>query len=181
MKISPADYPRWLRIVVVITLSLLVINLFFFLGPLSKASTAIGALRDWQILIAATIAFAAAGIAYKAAMAKVRLDREIADREVLRKKLSLYLKLEFALEQLAIQAGTVEIFTRWKLVSGEQTVSLEQMQIAEPGEITEAWNYLDVFPMKTIQEMRIIRTSLRKSANALAEYPAGTRWKRQPD
>ena len=33
--LKPADYPFWLRVLVIVTLAMFIVNLFFFLGPLS--------------------------------------------------------------------------------------------------------------------------------------------------
>ena len=170
-----ADFPFSFRLVAVIVLALLAINLFFFLGPMMALMKVADSLREWQILIASMVAFAAAVIAYKAAMAKVMLDREIADREVLRKKLSLYLKLEFALQVLGSEASVVVNSTEW-IFNRNKSVTVEELKIAEPQEIGEAWNYLDVFPMQTIKELRIIRATLRKCAITLNGHPPGTKW-----
>jgi hypothetical protein len=143
------------------------------LGPLNID---LGELRNWQTLMAAFVALGAAIIAYNAAIQKVRLDREIADREILRKKLSLYLKLEFALQELGDRARLIGKSTSW-IINNSKKVSLEDIQIIEPSEIEEAWNYLDVFPMQTIQEMRTVRTSLRKCATLLDGYPLQSEWK----
>jgi len=35
---KPADYPFWFRLIVVITLALFTVNLFFFLAPTSRSS-----------------------------------------------------------------------------------------------------------------------------------------------
>jgi hypothetical protein len=94
---NPADYPFWFRLLLVATLFLFTINVFFFIGPLSTLAVNLNALQQWQIMIASMIGLGAASIAYKAAMAKVRFDREVADKEASQTKLSLYLKLEFAL------------------------------------------------------------------------------------
>lgn len=109
-------------------------------------------------------------------MQKVRLDREIADREVLRKKLCLYLKLEFALQALGKQASEVANKTTWNLLSRDKKVSIENIRLIEPAEIDEVRNYLDLLPIQTIKEMRTIRSSLRKCALAIDGYDEGTEW-----
>jgi Pentapeptide repeats (8 copies) len=54
-----------------------------WLGILGPLRPDLSGLRNWQTLMAALVAVGVALIAYKAAMQKARLDREIGDREVL--------------------------------------------------------------------------------------------------
>src|SRR5262249_14732529 len=66
-------------------------------------------LKDWQTLMAAFVALGAAAIAYHAAMAKVHLDRQVADQsaESLRLKLTIQLRHElnvFAREVRLLQS-----------------------------------------------------------------------------
>jgi hypothetical protein len=53
-------------------------------------------LKEWQPLIAACIALIGGAMAYKGALAKVALDREVHNREVRRRTIGLLLKLDFA-------------------------------------------------------------------------------------
>lgn len=118
-------------------------------------------LKDWQTLIAGMVALIAAGIAYRGATAKVRHDREIVASENMRRKLSLYLKLEFAFRQLADKARS----KRPQLFSFEKRIiAASDFAIEEPPELDEAWMYLDVFPRRSIAEIRNVRNSLRKLA-----------------
>jgi hypothetical protein len=41
MSIKPAEYPFWLRVVIVITLAIFSVNVFFFLGPLVWFATTV--------------------------------------------------------------------------------------------------------------------------------------------
>src|SRR5438128_2350404 len=58
-------------------------------------------LKDWQTLITGFMALIAASIAYWGATAKVRHDREIVETEIRRRKLALYLKIEFSFRELS--------------------------------------------------------------------------------
>lgn len=164
-RLPGAEFPVLLMFVILLTTWLGVI------GPIDMA-----VLKDWQPLMAALIALGAASMAYLAAMAKVKLDREMSERAVLRHKLALYLKIEFTLQVLGAEARRIEQKTKWTLLS-TKTVSCADISIVEPPEIAEAWNYLDVFPMQTVQALRIVRSSLRKSRMLLEPHPPTASWK----
>ena len=72
-------------------------------GPIN-----IEGLYRWQTFLASLIAVAAALIAYVAAMAKVKLDKQISDEEILRRSLAMSLKLEFALQVLRQEVRELE-------------------------------------------------------------------------
>src|SRR5947209_605163 len=59
-------------------------------------------LKEWQTLVAAivapSIAFGAAIVAYKAAMAKVNFDRKVHEETARRQRRGMLLRLRFALE-----------------------------------------------------------------------------------
>ncbi|SRR5229473_2932504 len=52
-------------------------------------------LKDFQPALAAAIALAAATLAYRGAMAKVEFDRRSSERERIRHKLGLYMRLRY--------------------------------------------------------------------------------------
>jgi len=70
-------------------------------------------------------------------MAKVRLDRQVANRQLQQTKLSRYLKLEFALDALSrkcaeiVEATTPALFQKCDVFYGE-------VRIMEPQEIVDA-------------------------------------------
>jgi hypothetical protein len=121
-------------------------------------------LKEWQTLMASVVALIAAGIAYRGATAKVRYDREIAERDEMRRKLALYLKLELALKQLSETARSLS--TRFAFASAVKShvFSARDFAIDEPPELEQAWEYLDVFPRHLIAEIRNVRDGLRRLA-----------------
>jgi hypothetical protein len=122
------------------------------------------ALREWQQLIAAILTLGGAGIvyrgatlAYKAAMAKVDLDRETTDRLDKRKRLALYLKIIFATRIMSHEA---ELLLK-RLQKREKTRIFKStdIRIKIPAAIDEAWNSLDAFPMTISKKLSLIRAS----------------------
>jgi hypothetical protein len=118
-------------------------------------------LKEWQTLLAAMIALGAAVIAYRAAMAKVNLDRELAAQELLRRKTGLYLRLHFALHRMLVEAEKVEKKTTWFSNPARlQRDPLAMTDIAVPKEIEEAWDHLELFQIPISSQLHKIRTAL---------------------
>lgn len=69
--------------------------------------------------MAALIALLAAGIAYRGAMAKVNLDREINDRQNVRDRQGLYLRLNSQLRRLQEQAVHVSMVLEERIGSAK--------------------------------------------------------------
>jgi hypothetical protein len=116
-------------------------------------------LEKWQTSIAAIVALAAATLAYLAAMAKVRLDEDIAAETLRRKKLGLFTRLEFALDRLHEEAYGREGLTEKGPI--DRKVTLQQMRIAMPPELEEAWRNLEMFPRPVVEALAAIRTNIR--------------------
>jgi hypothetical protein len=132
--------------------------------------TFLAELQKWQTLMTGIIALIAAGIAYRGATAKVRLDREVLQSENRRRRLSLYLKVEMSFRQLSEAAQ--EVRTQIGHRGGfEETWVLKSsdFRIEEPPELEEAWTYLDLLPRPIIAEVRSVRDCLRRLAG-LAAY-----------
>jgi hypothetical protein len=124
-------------------------------------------LQNWQTLTGAILALIAAGIAYHGATAKVRYDREVLAAENRRRKLALYLKIEMALRELREKADWKEAILAGLIPpteeEGDRFFSPDVLfGIEEPPELEEAWTYLDLFPSKTLAEIRNIRIYFRK-------------------
>jgi hypothetical protein len=117
-------------------------------------------LKDWQPLIAAFVALAGGALAYRGAMAKVEQDADKNKRELLRRQLGLYLKLDITVRNFrdaAEGAGS-------KITFGEagDRIRVGDMRLKEPPEIEEAWDNLDIFPRRIIREIASLRESLRE-------------------
>jgi hypothetical protein len=134
-------------------------------------------LKDWQPLIAALVVFGGAVIAYNAAMAKVKLDRELADRVVLRSRVALYLRLMFAMKLLRQECERLTAFIRPGLYVNN-LIRSSDLVLEEPQELLEAWASLDAFDLGTIAVLQDIRSSLRDWKTLLSPYAGntGTRW-----
>jgi len=126
-------------------------------------------LKDWQTLIAGAFALFGGTLAYRGAMAKVRQDAEQHTRETLRRQLGLYLKLDIATRNFHDTAKTLEA-TIGFMNSGD-TISVKEIDLREPAEISEAWDNLDVFPRRIIREIASIREHLQRLAVLLEGLP----------
>ncbi len=82
---------------------------------------------------------------------------------LLRKRLGLYLKIEFAMRVLHDEARNLDAQLSFGPVGCTIEVSVDQFRLAEPPELDEAWEYLDVFPSELVQELRTIRNGLREA------------------
>ncbi|MBT1516083.1 hypothetical protein KIP88_37115 [Bradyrhizobium sp. SRL28] len=139
-------------------------------GPINIES-----LYRWQTLLASFVAVIAATIAYMAAMAKVKQDRQISDEQILRRSLAIVLKLEFAIQILRQEARDLE-----KKVGNRknQSYKTSDLAISDPQEILEAWDCLDLLPADLIQALRLLRASLILYRTDLARFDPQTDWER---
>jgi hypothetical protein len=142
-----------------IVLILLIVTWLGLWGPVDLSH-----LKEWQTLTTGILALVAAGIAYLGATAKVRYDREALAAENLRRKLALYLKTDLALRFLSRKASKMLVELVQPPSNEDKLVTREAFAITEPPELEEAWTYLDLFPTKTIAEIRNIRSRLRNLA-----------------
>jgi hypothetical protein len=146
-----------------IVLILMIVAWLGLWGPVNLAK-----LQDWQTLMTGFMALVAAGVAYWGATAKVRHDREVIETENKRRRLALYLKIEFAFRQLIERARARD--TKFMFASvASQTFEASDFALEEPPELEEAWMYLDAFPRHLIAEIRTVRNSLRKLAALKAD------------
>lgn len=119
-------------------------------------------------IIASIIAISGAGIAYFGVLERMRFDRSLDDRVQERKRLALFLKLEYALlslKQRTFEVGTLIAIPSLPLPRGEMKHNREDVMIAAPPELEEAWEYLDLFPRRSIAEICHLRNSLRELAH----------------
>lgn len=143
--------------VVGIVLILMIVTWLGLWGPLNLAE-----LQKWQTLTTGILALIAAGIAYRGATAKVRYDREVADRDDMRRKLALYLKVEIAFAQLIETVRSRQSRFTFAPVLENEEFSARDFDFEEPPELEEAWMSLDIFPRHLIAEIRNVRSALRK-------------------
>jgi hypothetical protein len=142
-----------------IVLILMIVTWLGLWGPINLAE-----LQNWQTLMTGLMALVAAGIAYRGATAKVRHDREVVEAENKRRKLALFLKIEFAFRQLSEKAHDKDAVITFPPIDVDQEISSKQLSVAEPPELEEAWTYLDLFPRESIAEIRNVRNCLRSLA-----------------
>jgi hypothetical protein len=151
-----------------IVLILMIVTWLDFWGPIDLSK-----LEKWQTLIAGTttgfMALIAASIAYRGATAKVRHDREIVAQETTRRKLALYLKLEFAFRQLVETTRHLDVPFMFANGMPDRTFGAQDFALSEPPELEEAWASLDIFPRQSIAQIRNVRNSLRKLAAIKAD------------
>jgi hypothetical protein len=141
-------------------------------------------LKEWQPLMASVIALGGAAVvyrgatlAYKAAMAKVDLDRDIHAREAARVTLGVCLRLEFSLRELSY-----DVSEQLKKIPEYDTqrataVSITIFDLTMQSKLDEAWANLDRLPRQlsqTISEIRATyfdyQTMVRINPNAVWTY-----------
>lgn len=137
-------------------------------GPIN-----IEGLYRWQTLLASLVAVIAAAIAYAAAMAKVKQDRQISDEQILRRSLAILLKLEFAIQVLRQEARDLE-----KKVGDPKCPTFKTIDLAivEPKELLEAWETLDLFPADLLLSLRVLRAGLIVYKTDLAKFDPNKDW-----
>lgn len=128
--------------------------------------------------MAAVFAIVASLIAYKGALAKVEFDREISDRDLLRRKLGLFLRLEAALEELNANASQVKdkLQTSYLHIKDRNLIT-EEFLLDEPAAISEAWDNLDFFPAVMIVELRVVRKSTKLLSEQGKKLGHNREWK----
>jgi hypothetical protein len=141
--------------------------------------------RQWQPLMAALIALGAAALAYRSAMSKVDLDREIHLLERKRRQLGLFLKLRT--EVIRVQAKAIAVAV--DLQNGLDAIAksgdvddfdLIELKLTEMISFKRIWKSLDLFPGKFIDQLVALEISL-VLLEALAAKKYRVRGKDVPD
>jgi hypothetical protein len=114
--------------------------------------------QPWQTLMAALVALAAAFVAYRAAMAKVNLDREIAATVERKRKLKILLQLSYVCQVIRDEANDQLDF----LEMATSSADYHALRIDEPKEVGEAWSDIDVLTRPGMNALYQIRWALRK-------------------
>jgi hypothetical protein len=135
-------------------------------------------LKDFQPLIAATVAFAAAGLAYAAAMAKVTFDRSIhIEREANRRRTvrtkTAFIALIFWAEVVALKKRLVPE------VSGKREISVSDLRLSLPAELEEAWNNLEFFSpaaSKALANVKLNHRQLQAEFEIFGDLQSGKKW-----
>ena len=122
----------------------------------------------WQTLmtgclaiLGVTIAYHGAVLAYRAAMAKVDLDRGKERRELERKQLGLYLRLHFATNKLVNEAQSVVKIARTSSVQPKK-FSPMNIRLTPRNEFDEAWTSLDLLPVSATYTLTRFGQSCRE-------------------
>ncbi len=152
-------YTRGAIVVVVATTAFVA-----FVTGLAAGGGELADLKEWQTFIAAMVALGAASLAYRGAMAKVTLEREVIARDARRRLLSLALRLELTLLQLKAEAAQIVAPFDGPLLQKHSAVP-DQLHTGFPPELNEAWEHLDLFP----QELVLLIASLRRDVHRLRD------------
>src|SRR4029078_1025637 len=96
--------------------------------------------KDWQPIMAAVVALGAAGVAYTAAMAKVRFDERTATQNELRKILGIFLRFDFAVDVLRHESNYMVKLTDPPVSPSENNIVIvDVLAVNERPELEEAW------------------------------------------
>ncbi|WP_439363100.1 hypothetical protein ACNJYD_19935 [Bradyrhizobium sp. DASA03005] len=133
----------------------------------NAAHTLYDTLKDFQPTVAALVAFSAAGLAFVAAMAKVRFDSREAERKRAAEELALFQRLRAALMPIKQKAEKAQADIKRVQDPSEDEVDHGPMVRADrlklppaPPEIAEAWSRLDLFSEATIYDLAELRDRL---------------------
>jgi len=109
-------------------------------------------------------------------MAKVNLDRAEFDRRRKSEQLGLLLRLRAAVDRVSEEAGAkVKLLTfqpSYDATKISITIIPEQLKIAVPDELTEAWTRLDLFSEVSITQIETLRRLLPMLQNEMEKFAA---------
>jgi hypothetical protein len=144
-----------------LAISLLLFSVIFAVWLVSGPPGFI-ALHQWQTLMASIVALGAASMAYAAAMAKVKLDRELNRRNEIRRDLGLCLRLSFALIVVRYEAKLLKNLIPEAFYFGKESLLIKpgQIELKEPAALLEAWSSLESFPPWIAKQLSLIRSGL---------------------
>jgi hypothetical protein len=155
---------------------LLTATLVVWLGISGPIRVSYEVVKDFQPLMAAMIALAAGTLAYWGAMAKVNLDRAEFDRRRKSEQLGLLLRLRAAVDRVSEEAGAKVKLLTFQPSSDATKISItiipEQLKIAVPDELTEAWTRLDLFSEVSITQIETLRRLLPMLQNEMEKFAA---------
>lgn len=103
-------------------------------------------LKDWQPLMAACIALIGGALAYKGAMDKINLDRELANRQIRWDKKALIVRLQTSLLVIRKKAVGSQAFIEANIMRKSTGMKLDGLGLPKPEMLDEAWQSLGWFP-----------------------------------
>jgi hypothetical protein len=123
--------------------------------------------KDFQPTIAALVALSAAALAYLAAMAKVNLDRQSADRQRAKERIGLYLRLISQLRHLRQDAHSIGEFLGERLMRAKRDNTSRVEWISEIvalsadfDEVEKAWQNIELLPAEVFNDLDYLRRAL---------------------
>ena len=170
------DLPN-LQTMAMLLLGMLVAVWLGIAGPMDLSK-----LKEWQTLVAAvvapSIAFGAAIIAYKAAMAKVNFDRKVHEETARRQRRGMLLRLRFGLEHFIKQGRPLSDMVKLQAgPAGEMTVTAKMIAMTStPSELEEAWKDLGLFDESLSAEIAEVKTQCREIEMINSQWPADKQW-----
>jgi hypothetical protein len=124
-------------------------------------------IKEWQTLLAACIAIAAAVIAYLAA--KVNFERSLHEGEKSRRSQNILIKVRYAAVILRTNIAATRNRLQPAAVFGTTTdILVKDIWIRWPPEFQEAWEHLDVFKPGAVEMIVNIKYNLDLFDEALA-------------
>jgi hypothetical protein len=126
-------------------------------------------IRDFQPTIAAFVAAIAAAIAYHAATAKIRLDRETIEREHTKERLGLYIRLRAELRRVFYEAKFISDHLGQNLMDAKDAKTSDvKWQLAfeldnEYSEIESAWAKVELMPIEAVQCLDRLRRFINRA------------------
>lgn len=123
-------------------------------------------LKDFQPLVAAFIALIAAGTAYRGAMARVNFDRELSERQGVKDRLGLYLRVRSQLQRLqaaAFNATFLEETIQQASNAVPKSITWDASRFSMEGpfdEVEEAWKKIELFPSVAFADVTDVRNLL---------------------
>jgi len=136
-------------------------------GTASAPHSLYDVLKDFQPFVAALIALVAAGTAYRGVMAKVNFDREISDRQSVKDRLGIYLRVKSQLQRLEAEAFNATLYLEEAIQlaakASLRSIDWDSSRFAMEGpfdELEKAWKKIELFPSSAFGDLTHVRNLL---------------------
>ena len=136
-------------------------------GTISASHSLYDIRKDFQPFVAALIAIIAAAIAYRAAMAKVNFDREISDRQGVKDRLGIYLRVKSQPQRLEAEAFNATLYLEETIQlaakASLRSVDWDSSKLSMEGpfdEVEKAWKKIELFPSSAFGDVTQARNLL---------------------